>query len=78
MSGNKKGGLKAAETNKKKDPNFYAKIGSQSWKNKRSRVTGFAKLDKEKHKEISAKGGSRKKEDYHTPKADKTSAGTGE
>lgn len=70
MSGNKEGAAKARETILKKNPNFYREIGGQSWKNpERSRETGFAILankDKEKHLEVSKKGGQKTKEDYAT------------
>lgn len=67
MAGNKEGARKAAEKNLASDPNFYKNIGGQSWKNpERSRKTGFALLKKEKHLEISKKGGQKTKEDYKT------------
>lgn len=66
MPGTKEGAAKARETNKlRHGPDFYAQIGSESWKNpERSRKTGFALLDKEEHIEISKKGGQKTKEDY--------------
>lgn len=66
MAGNREGALKAAKTNKEKHgEDFYKKIGAMSWDNYRSRKTGFALLPKEKHIEISRKGGQKTKEDYH-------------
>lgn len=71
MAGNKEGAKKAAEKNLASDPNFYKKIGGQSWKNpERSHKTGFALLKKEKHLEISKKGGQKTKEDYKTSQID--------
>lgn len=66
MAGTKEGSQKAAETNKlRHGPDFYKNIGSKSWKNpERSRKTGFALLKKDKHLEISKKGGQKTKEDY--------------
>jgi general stress protein YciG len=68
MSGNREGALKGALTNKQKHgEDFYKKIGSKSWTNpNRSRKTGFALLPKEKHLEVSKKGGQKTKEDYKT------------
>ena len=40
MAGTKAGGLKAAQKNISKDPNFYAKIGAKGGKN--GRTGGFA------------------------------------
>lgn len=73
MAGNKEGSLKAAKTNKEKyGPDFYKKIGSKSWSNPdRSRKTGFALLKKEKHLELSKKGGQKTKKDYKTTKLQK-------
>lgn len=67
MAGNKQGALKAAETNKKKyGPDFYAKIGGQSWKNpERSHKTGFA-LNPELAVEAGRKGGKKTKDEYKT------------
>jgi general stress protein YciG len=68
MAGTKEGSIKAAETNKQRHgDDFYSKIGKRSWQNpERSHVTGFATLPKEKHLEISKKGGQKTKEDYKT------------
>lgn len=56
MSGTKAGGLKAAKTNKElHGENFYAEIGRKGGQNGHS--GGFASMDKERLKEISAKGG---------------------
>lgn len=73
MAGNKEGARKAALTIKQKHgEDFYSKIGGSSWKNpERSHKTGFALLDKEKHLELSKKGGQKTKEDYKE-KADPT------
>lgn len=40
MAGTKAGGLKAAQKNLQKDPNFYAKIGAKGGRN--GRTGGFA------------------------------------
>jgi len=66
MSGTKEGARKGAETIKQKHgADFYKNIGSKSWQNpNRSRKTGFALLPKEKHIEVSKKGGQKTKEDY--------------
>lgn len=68
MAGNKEGAAKARAKILAKNPNFYKEIGSKSWDNpNRSHETGFAVLaqkDKEKHREISKKGGQKTKEDY--------------
>lgn len=70
MAGNKEGAAKARDKNLASDPNFYANIGSKSWVNPdRSHETGFAllaKKDKEKHIELSKKGGRKTKADYKT------------
>jgi hypothetical protein len=68
MSGTKEGSLKAAETNRQRHgKDFYKQIGSKSWSDpERSHVTGFATLPKEKHLEISKKGGLKTKKDYKT------------
>jgi hypothetical protein len=68
MAGNKDSAKKAAETNKRRHgADFFARIGAKSWDNpERSHKTGFALLTEEKHKEVSAKGGSKTKEDYKT------------
>lgn len=67
MSGNKEGALKARDTNiKKHGPDFYKKIGSESWKNPdRSRKTGFA-LNPSLAKEAGRKGGKKTKSEYKT------------
>lgn len=81
MSGNREGALKGALTNKQKHgEDFYKKIGSKSWTNpNRSRKTGFALLPKEKHLEVSKKGGQKTKEEYKTKAVvqQETSSGTG-
>lgn len=64
MAGNKAGAIKARDTNLKKDPDFFKKIGSQSWKNERSHETGFAKLPKEARAELGRKGGLKTKNEY--------------
>lgn len=40
MAGTKAGGMKAAASNKAKDPNFYAKIGAKGGRN--GKTGGFA------------------------------------
>lgn len=53
MAGTREGGLKAAETNKKRHgKDFYKKAGSVKV------PKGFALMSKEKHLEASSKGGS--------------------
>lgn len=76
MAGNKEGAQKARETNKKKyGPDYYSQIASLSWKNpNRSRKTGFALLSREKHVELSKKGGKKTKSDYK--KKEETTAST--
>lgn len=64
MAGTKAGAQKAHQTKLSKDPEFYRKIGRQSWKNDRDHNVGFAKLDKEIHKEVSSRGGKKTKKDY--------------
>lgn len=79
MAGNKEGARKAREKNLAKDPDFYKNIGGQSWKNPdRSHETGFALLPKEKHLELSKKGGQKTKEDYNTSKVKSRRSTTGE
>lgn len=79
MAGNREGALKAREKNLAKDPDFYKNIGGQSWKNPdRSHETGFALLPKEKHLELSKKGGQKTKEDYKPTQTKSLSTGTGE
>lgn len=66
MAGNRQGALKGAQTTKDKHgADFFKKIGSRSWDNpERSRKTGFALMEKDKHLEYSKKGGQKTKEDY--------------
>lgn len=65
MSGTSEGAQKARDKNLAKDPNFYRNIGKRSWTNpNRSHETGFAKLSREKHIELSRKGGKKTKDDY--------------
>lgn len=80
MAGNKEGARKAAETNKlRHGPDFYKKIGGKSWDNPdRSHETGFALLPKDKHRELSKKGGQKTKEDYKPSEGKSRSTGTGE
>lgn len=66
MAGTKEGAQKARNRNLQNDPNYYSKIGKRSWVNPRSHETGFAKLSREKHIELSAKGGKKTKSDYKT------------
>lgn len=67
MAGTKAGAMKSRDKNLQKDPNFYASIGSKSWSNpERSRDTGFANIPREKHIELSSKGGKKTKSDYKT------------
>lgn len=65
MAGNTTGAAKAKQTILAKNPDFYKEIGALSWSDpSRSHETGFAKIDKETHREISKKGGLKTKEDY--------------
>lgn len=72
MAGTPEGGKKASLTKiKKYGEDFYREIGRKSWENDRDHNVGFAKLDKETLKEISARGGKKTKKDYKsTEKAD--------
>lgn len=54
MSGNREGGLKTAEVNRKKDPDFYRKIGKMG--GEKSRGGGFA-YDPELARVAGARGG---------------------
>lgn len=54
MTGTVQGGLNAAETNKKNDPDFYVKIGRMG--GHKSRGGGFA-YDRELAREAGRKGG---------------------
>jgi hypothetical protein len=54
MSGNREGGIKAAETNKKEDPNFYKRIGALG--GAKSNGGGF-RLYPELAREAGRKGG---------------------
>lgn len=66
MAGTREGAQKAKQTNLKKNPNFYADIGSRSWDDpNRSRLTGFAK-DPQKASEAGKIGGKKTKSDYKT------------
>lgn len=80
MAGNKQGALKAAETNKQRHgADFYKKIGARSWNNPdRSHKTGFALLSKEKHLELSKKGGQVTKEGYKSSEVEERSTGSSE
>lgn len=61
MAGTKDGGAKAGKSNLAKDPDFYRKIAKKSWENpNRNNGRGFAALSKEKHLEVSRKGGLNK------------------
>jgi hypothetical protein len=66
MAGTKEGARKGALTNKQKyGPDFYKKIGSQSWKNpERSHETGFALRPKEVRVELGRLGGKKTKNEY--------------
>lgn len=64
MSGTAEGAKKAHETKIKRDPAFYSRIGRLSWKNSRSHRVGFANLDQKTHREISARGGRKTKDQY--------------
>lgn len=73
MPGTKAGAAKTRAKLLGKDPDYFKKIGGKSWQNQnRSRKTGFALLDEEKHKELSRKGGQKTKEEYQTTAADDT------
>lgn len=82
MAGTKTGGAKAHQTKINKDPDFYRKIGKQSWKNERNRVVGFALLEPEERKALGAKGGSKTKKEYKkantTTEVGEASTGIGE
>ena len=65
MAGTKAGGLKAAQKNLQKDPNFYAKIGAKGGKN--GHTGGFA-ANPELARIAGAKGGRISR---RTKKADK-------
>ena len=63
MAGNAEGARKAAQTTKERHgQDFHARAGKKSWDNPdRSREVGFALMDTETHKQLSAKGGKHKK-----------------
>jgi general stress protein YciG len=72
MAGTKLGAQKAAQHNLSSDPDFYRKIGQKSWTNpQRSRTTGFAAMPKDKHRELSRKGGKKTKDDYNLDEGQK-------
>lgn len=56
ISGNKIGGLKAAEKNTAQDPDFYKRIGALGGKKKVPK--GFALMDVKKRSEAGRRGGS--------------------
>ena len=58
MAGTKAGGLKAAQKNLQKDPNFYAKIGAKGGRN--GHTGGFA-ANPELAREAGRKGGQARK-----------------
>lgn len=63
MAGNRTGGLKAAETNKKKyGDQFYKTIGAAG--GTKSRGGGFAAMRKDRLKRVSSRGGSKSRR-YH-------------
>lgn len=65
MAGTKAGAAKAAQRNLERDPDFYRKIGKKSWADpKRNHQTGFAAMPKDKHVELSRKGGKKTKDEY--------------
>ena len=68
MAGTKAGGLKAAQKNISKDPNFYAKIGAKGGKN--CRTGGFA-ANPQLARVAGAKGGRISR---RTKKADENAA----
>ena len=71
MAGSKEGAQRAAQTMREKyGDTFFARIGMESWKNERSRATGFALMPKEKHLVISSKGGKAKKNRQSTLKTE--------
>lgn len=70
MAGTKAGSAKTKAKLLAKDPEHFANIGKNSWKNPdRSHKTGFALLDEQTHKEISANGGKKTKEEYRRKEA---------
>jgi general stress protein YciG len=71
MAGTRKGGLKAAQKNVTRDPDFYAKIGAKGGRN--GRTGGFA-ANPELARIAGAKGGriSRRKKAAATVAADDT------
>lgn len=65
MAGTKSGAAKTRAKLLAKDPEHFKNIGKNSWKNpERSHKTGFALLDEKTHKELSAHGGKKTKEEY--------------
>lgn len=67
MAGTKAGAAKTKAKLLAKNPNHFADIGSMSWDDPdRNRKTGFALLDEQTHKELSAKGGKKTKNEYKT------------
>lgn len=62
MSGNKNGGIKARDTNLKRDPDFYSKIGQRG--GLKSRGGGFAYGDHTLAKEAGSTGGKRGKRGF--------------
>lgn len=71
MSGSREGAIKAAQTARERHgKDFHAKAASKSWNNpNRSRKVGFAIMDPDTHKNVSAKGGrsTKDEEDSTTP-----------
>lgn len=56
MSGSKIGGMKAAQTIKERDPDFYKRIGSVGGKN--GHTGGFYAMTPERRAECGRKGGT--------------------
>ncbi len=61
MTDKKEAAKKRAADNLAKDPDYYKKLGSKSWKNERDHKTGFALLPKARRIALGRKGGKRKR-----------------
>ena len=60
MAGTTSGGKSAAQKNLARDPDFYRKIAlkaQQSWERNGRKPRGFAAISRERHLELSTKGG---------------------
>lgn len=72
MAGTLAGGAKARDTNLKRDPLFYKKIGSKGGSSPTASPKGFAAMTREKRSEAGKKGGTISRRTYPKKVQDET------